>query len=57
MVTLMSEIILDKNDDGSLKWAHSSTCKLHNFNGGFEMSMAPLQKLMGPRILNIYIRA
>ena len=59
MVTLKSGIIQDKKDDGPLKWAnaHSNTCKLHNFNVPFEISMGPLQNLMGPRILNIYIRA
>ena len=33
-----------------------NTCRLHNFNGPFEISMGPLQNLMGPRILNICIR-
>ena len=28
-----------------------------NFNGPFEIFMGPLQNLMGPRILNIHIRA
>ena len=35
--------------------SYSKTCRLHNFNRPFEISMAPLQSLMGPRILNIYI--
>ena len=37
--------------------SYSNTCRLHNFNGPFEISMGPLQMLMGQRILNIYIRA
>ena len=62
MITLKLGIILDQNDDGPLKWAngpisHSNTCKSHNLNGPFEVSMGPLQNLMGPRILNIFIRA
>ena len=36
---------------------HSNTCKFSNFNGPFEIFMGPLQNLMGPRILNILIRA
>ena len=28
-----------------------------NLNGPFEISLGPLQNLMGTRILNIYIRA
>ena len=63
MVTLKSGITLDQNDDRPLKWAndpwisYSNTCILHNLNGPFEISMGPMQKLIGPRILNIYIRA
>ena len=59
-----TNVSLDQKDFGPLKCAvgsyrdsHSNTCKLHNFDGPFEISMGPLQILMGPRILNICIRA
>ena len=60
METLKSGIILDQNYVGSLKWANGlyliqfCTCKLHNLNAPFEISMGPLQNLMGPKSL-IYI--
>ena len=46
-------LILDQNDDGPF----SNTCKFPNFKGPFEILKGPLQNLMGPRILNIHIRA
>ena len=57
METLKSGLILDQNYVGSLKWANGPyltqicTCKLHNLNGPFEISMGPLQNLMGPKSL------
>ena len=42
---------------GQWPLSHLKHAKLHNFNGPFEISMGPLQTLMGPRILNIYLRA
>ena len=55
MVTLKSGIILDQNDDGPLKWANGSyPIQLH---ADYIILMGPLQNLMGPRILHIYIRA
>ena len=61
MVTFKSGIILDQNDDGPLKWANGSyPIQIHAdyiiFYGPFEISMGPLQNLMDPRILKIYIR-
>ena len=55
-------LILAKNNDGPLKWANGPyPIQIHaNFqisNGRFEIFMCPLQNLMGPRILNIHIRA
>ena len=58
MVTLKSGIILDQTDDGPLKWANDPyPIQIYNSNGPFGISMGPLQALMGPKILNIYIRA
>ena len=60
MVTFKSGIILDQNDDGLLKWANCPyPIQIHAdfiiLMGLFEISMGPLQNLMDPRILNIYI--
>ena len=53
-----SGIILAQNDDGPLNrtMAHIPF-KFPNFNGPFEIFMGHLQNLIGPRILNIHIRA
>ena len=37
---------------GQWPLSHSNTCKLHNIDGPFEISMDPLQNLMGPKIHN-----
>ena len=57
MVTLKSGILLDENDDGPLRWANDPYPIQIHADWPFEISMGPLQNLMGPRILNIYIRA
>ena len=62
MVTLKSGILQDQNDDGPLKWVNGPyPIQIHAdyiiFYGPFKISMDPLQNLIGPRILNIYIRA
>ena len=46
-----------QNDDGQWPISHSNTCKLSNFNGPIEIFMGTLQNLMGPRFLNIHVRA
>ena len=55
-VTLKSRIILDQNDVGPLKWVNGPYpiqmhAKLHNVNEPLEISMGPLQDLMGQESL------
>ena len=62
MVTLKSGIILDQNDDGPLKWANGPyPIQIHAdyiiLTGFLKFLGALCKNLMGPKILNIYIRA
>ena len=57
MVTLKSGIPLDQYDGGPLKWANGPYRTQTHANYIILISMGPLNNWMGPRILNIYIRA
>ena len=62
IVTILPGLILAQNDDGPLKWAIGPyLIQIHaNFQilmGHLDIFMGPLQNSMGPRILNIHIRA
>ena len=43
--------------NGPLAISHSNICKLHHFNGSFEILIGSLENLIGRRIHNMHLRA